>query len=158
MLTSLDYAKLIQFTAQKMQHTMLNKTQINKILFYVYGVYLAEVGQPLFENEKPQAWPFGPVFPIVNKRINIDELVKFSEEKIKAYKENENALKLVVDAVKHMHNRTAVQLTYWSHQEGSPWHKTLYEGCNPGTQKQWSTVISDDYIKEYFANKENRIN
>jgi uncharacterized phage-associated protein len=152
MLTSLDYAKLIQFTAQKMQRTMLNKTQINKILFYVYGVYLAEVGQPLFDNEQPQAWPFGPVFPIVNKRINIDERIKFSDDKIAAYKQNNNALKIVVDAVKHMSNRTAVQLTYWSHQEGSPWYKAIYGDGKQPKQNPWSTVISDNSIKEYFSN------
>ena len=69
-LTSLDYAKLIQFAAVRNHMTLLNRTQINKILFYVYGVYLAEVGEPLFNDDTPKAWPYGPVVPIVNNKLD----------------------------------------------------------------------------------------
>ena len=74
-LKSTDYARLIQYAAQKLHMVRLNKTQINKILFYVYGVYYAETDRLLFEDDSPKAWPYGPVFPIVNKKINPDEIV-----------------------------------------------------------------------------------
>lgn len=50
-LTSIDYARLIQFVAANIYHTLLNKTQVNKILFYIYGAYL--VFTELISN---QAW------------------------------------------------------------------------------------------------------
>lgn len=104
-LTSLDYAKLIQFAAAKLYRVLLNKTQINKILFYVYGKYLAEKGEVLFTDDTPKAWPYGPVFPIVNKKIDTEEVVSgFSEEKIMAYKENEAAYRIAIEAVKKLHD------------------------------------------------------
>lgn len=53
-LTSIDYARLIQYAAQKLHMVLLNKTQINKILFYVYGVYYAETGEELFNDDSPK--------------------------------------------------------------------------------------------------------
>lgn len=50
-LKSTDYARLIQYAAQKLHMVRLNKTQINKILFYVYGVYYAETNNLLFMNK-----------------------------------------------------------------------------------------------------------
>ena len=36
-LTSIDYAQLIQYAALKFHNVVLNRTQINKMLFYVYA-------------------------------------------------------------------------------------------------------------------------
>lgn len=150
-LTSLDYARLIQYAAQRLHRQMLNKTQVNKILFYVYGRYLAIKGTPLFADDTPKAWPYGPVFPIVNKRIDTSAVIAFSEEEVRAFKSNQEALDIVEAAVKQMHGMTASALTRWSHQEGSPWHRTLFEGYRRGEQAPWNTEIKSDFIKEYFS-------
>lgn len=60
-LTSVDYANLIRYIAQQRYSQILNKTQVNKILFYVYGKYLAMLGEKLFTDDSPMAWPYGPV-------------------------------------------------------------------------------------------------
>ena len=150
-LTSIDFAKLIQYAAQKMFYQHLNSTQINKILFFVYGRYLALTGNKLFTDDTPKAWPYGPVFPIVNKRINPSEEVKFTPEMISEYKKNGTALEIIKDAVNVMHSKSAQMLTDWSHQIGSPWYRTLYEGRNDGSRAAWNTEIKDEYIKEYFT-------
>lgn len=137
---------------------MLNKTQINKILFYVYGVYLAEKNVPLFNDDKPKAWPYGPVFPRVNKKIVTDSLVSIQHELAVKFSQNKDALDLVVQAVNAMYDKTAVSLTAWSHQEGSPWYRTLYEDQEPGHQAPWNTEIKAEYIKEYFSDPNNRFN
>lgn len=149
--TSIDYGRLIQYTSQKLHLQQLNKTQVNKILFYVYGRYLAITGEKLFTDDTPKAWPYGPVFPRVNKRTNPSEVIRFTQEEADMFKSNETAVRIVVDAVNHMHNMSAVYLTEWSHKEGSPWFRTLYEGMEQGKQRAWNTVIPDDYIKEYFS-------
>ena len=161
-LTSLDFAQLIQIAAQRFHKTILNKTQINKILFYVYGVYLAENNnQRLFIDDSPKAWPFGPVFPKVYKHFVTDGIVKgFSKEKADAIRSKGNVLEIVVTAVKYMHNKSAYDLTRWSHQEGSPWYNTIYELDEEGnvkTQKPWNTRIEDSLISKYFSNPQNRI-
>ena len=150
-LTSIDYARLIQFAAQRYHNHYLNKTQIHKILYYVYGCYLALTNKKLFKDDSPQAWPFGPVFPRVNRRVNIDETITFSDAQSEAYNDI-TALKIVKDAVDRMHNMSAQILTKWSHEVDGPWYRTLYEGQKAGTQRKYGTPIEDELIKSYFHN------
>ena len=160
-LTSIDYAHLIQYAAQKLHMTRLNKTQINKILFYVYGVYYAETGNLLFDDDSPKAWPYGPVFPIVNKKVNPDAIVwSFPKDTISEFNKNPKALNLVKSAVDAMYDISAISLTRWSHQEGSPWYNTLYIKDKEGNiigQNKWNTPISAELIKSYFSDKKNQI-
>lgn len=150
-LTSIEYGRLVQYAAQKLHLQMLNKTQVNKILFYVYGRFLAVTGTKLFDDDTPKAWPYGPVFPRLNKRINTSEVITFSSEQIAAFNQNKVALDIVQDAVNVMHGKSAQELTEWSHQPGSPWFRTLFEGREDGKQAEWNTEIPESYIKEYFA-------
>lgn len=156
-LTSVDYARLIQFAALKFHKVLLNKTQINKILFYVYGVYLTLNKGPLFTGDDPKAWPYGPVFPIVNKRVNINERVtRFTHEQVVAFKNNPAALQIVKEAVAVMHQATAMRLTQWSHKPGSPWYDSIY--TKDGKQNGWNAEIPDELIKNYFSKPENKLN
>lgn len=163
-LKSTDYSRLVQFIAQKIHMTILNKTQMNKILFYVYGVYLAVKGEPLFNDDTPKAWVYGPVFPISNKRFVQGTIIKqssFSDDEISAFKANNFALRLTIEAVKNMHDKSAIALTEWSHQEGSPWYETVYVKDNATgkvvSQNPWNTTISKESIIKYFINNKNRI-
>lgn len=161
-LTSLDYARLIQLAAQKFHMVMLNKTQINKILFIIYGVYLAKTGKHLFKDDKPKAWPFGPVFPRVYKNIDTSEIITgFSKDKIDEFKHEEGVLQLVIDTVEKLYNCSAISLTRWSHKEGSPWYTTIYQLDNDNNiidQKKWNSEITDQSIQEYFQHPENCFN
>lgn len=87
----------------------------------------------------------------MNKRTNPSEVIRFTQEEADMFKSNETAVRIVVDAVNHMHSMSAVYLTEWSHKEGSPWFRTLYEGMEQGKQRAWNTEIPDNYIKEYFS-------
>jgi uncharacterized phage-associated protein len=48
----------------------LNVTQVQKILFILYGYYLAKYNHRIL-TEQPKAWPLGPVFPRVRKKLII---------------------------------------------------------------------------------------
>ena len=156
-LTSYDYARLIQYVGQHSHHVKINKTQINKILFYVYGVYLAKEGTALFENEEPRAWPYGPVFPLVYKKIDPNEVIRsFDQEQQDRFKANKTALYLVVKAVEILHTKSARTLTDWSHRIGSPWHETVYEETSDGiVKREWNRVIAKEKIKAYFSKVSN---
>lgn len=160
-LTSIDYARLIQYTAQRKHMVLLNKTQINKILFYVYGAYLADTGKALFLDDTPKAWTYGPVFPKPNKKVDTSEIIKsFPPEKVAEYKADPKALNLIVEVVNSMYNKSAISLTRWSHIEGSPWYDTIYEKDENGdikSQRPWNTRIENDLIKDYFSKSQNRI-
>lgn len=163
-LTSIDYAHLIQFTATKMYRVLLNKTQVNKILFYIYGVYLASHETPLFTDDTPKVWTYGPVFPRSNKKIVSCEKIernRFTEEQIEAFQSDKAFLSRIVNIVGNMCNKSAFSLSQWSHEEGSPWYRTLYikdeiTGKITG-QKPWNTPVNLDYIKEYFSNSKNTV-
>lgn len=163
-LESTDYARLIQFIATKVYQTLLNKTQVNKILFYVYGVYYASHEDPLFTDDTPKVWTYGPVFPRPNKKIVSCEKIEqrdFTKEKIEAFKADEPFLSRIVTIVGNMCNKSAYSLSQWSHEEGSPWYRTLYtKDKDTGkiiSQKPWNTPIEKEYIKEYFSNPQNTI-
>lgn len=154
-LTSLDYAELLKFAAYKYHKTILNRTQINKILYYAYGIYLADNDDVLFKDDQPKAWPYGPVFPKVNKKINPSEIVKsFPKEKNDLFKSNVNALIAIKEAVDKLYNKTAYKLTQWTHVDGSPWYQTVFP--DDGREVLWNTPIDNDKIKKYFSVKENR--
>lgn len=148
-LKSIDYARLIQFAAQKFHRQMLNKTQVNKILYCVYGRYLAKTGVRLFDDDTPKAWPYGPVFPIVNKRIDIHEVISFPARQVELFKKDQTAQRIVADAVAELYGYSARALTDWSHQYGSPWYRTVY--LDDGSHAPWNTEIPDEYTKEYFT-------
>ena len=162
-LTSIDYARLTQFTAAKMYHTLLNKTQVNKILFYIYGVYLINHDKPLFEDDTPKIWTYGPVFPRPNKKaISCEKIVRkdFTDEQVAAFQKDRSFLSRIVKIIGNMCDKSALELSQWSHEEGSPWYNTLYEKNDDGKitgQKPWNTPIPSGIIKEYFSNPQNAI-
>ena len=153
-LTSLDYAELIKFAGYKYHGVRLNKTQLNKILFYAYGMYLAVKKKPMFDNESPHAWPYGPVFPSMNRKIDVDTVIGgFSHEKVLQFQKDVDAMVIVRDAVNRLYDKSAYHLTQWSHEEDSPWFKTMFP--ESGEEVPWDTVINDDLIKDYFTKSAN---
>lgn len=157
-LTSIDYAKLIQTASYNYCGVMVGKTQINKILFYVYGVYYALAKKRLFADDSPQAWVHGPVFPRVYRKVTIGDVPKFTESEKEAFMDNDTAFGIVCKVCKVMPYISALDLTYWSHEDDSPWHETIYNYDEDGklTQKPWGTVIKDEVIGKYFENERNR--
>ncbi len=146
-LTSLDYSDLLRFLAYNRHQVVLNKTQVNKLLFMCYGVYLSKTNEPLF-CEKPKAWPYGPVFPIVYKKFRQSLMpITISEEKKKEFYTNNTALNICIEIVDKYCYTSAYNLSVWSHQQGSPWYQTVYCDDNPIV---WNKEISDELIKEYF--------
>ncbi len=150
-LNSTEYSDLLRYLAFKRKKVVLNKTQVNKLLFMCYGTYLALVGKKLFE-EAPKAWPFGPVFPKVYKTFDRKEMpILISDENIKQFNSNLPALNICCAVIDRYSHVSAYDLSTWSHQEGSPWYKTVYSE----SPIVWNKVIEDDIIKKFF--KENPV-
>lgn len=160
-LKSTDYARLIQHAAQKLHMVRLDKTQTDKILFHVYGVCYAETDRLLFEDDSPKAWPYGPVFPIANKKTNPDETVtSFPKDVLCEFNKHSKALELARTAVDAMYSMGALSLTRWPRQEGSPRYDTLYMKNKNGDiagQNKWNTPIPKGPIKAHFLKPQNRI-
>ena len=128
----------------------INLTKVQKLLYVAYGVWLAIVSDTPLVNEKPQAWPYGPVFPKTRKYLMANELylMKLDDSDFNELKQDENFIGLIDFVFLHWGHLTAGQLTSWSHMDGSPWEEaTMKEGFD------WGDRISDTSIKSYFRYK-----
>ncbi len=150
-LTSVEYSKLLSWLAYYKHHTILNKTQMQKLLFMCYGIYYALEDKPLFKDDTPKAWPYGPVFPRVNVRYNPNVLPSdLSTEEKKAFLENEKALRIANSVIVKNVNVSAHALSEWSHEKGSPWFTTVYGEDGSNKNINWNKQIPDSLIKAYF--------
>ncbi|MDI9880782.1 Panacea domain-containing protein [Flectobacillus longus] len=136
----------------KSRKIYLSATQLHKLLFIIYGVCLAnEVGgdTPIFD-ETPQAWPYGPVFPKVQK-VNRDADYDPDSER---YKDLRNFQRIFENVLNRFGGISAKALSDWSHKEGSPWYQTTKR-----VNFKWSDQIDNNAIKLYFQGKKtNQVN
>lgn len=124
---------------------VLNVTKVQKLLFIVYGYFLAKHNRVLID-EQPKAWPFGPVFPRTRKHIDYGKIVNIDHEYIQSVKKDNDLTEFLNWLLDGSGDLTASELTEWSHKEGSPWHKTTKQ-----KDFKWSDPIPDEYIREYFT-------
>jgi len=124
----------------------INMTKLQKLLYILYGTYLAISGKRLV-NERPQAWPYGPVFPITRERLLNEDFysIEYSAEEFSEIKKDDDITSLMNSVFGFFGSWTASRLTQWSHSEGTPWELTTSE---PGFK--WGKVIPDDRIQAYF--------
>lgn len=149
-LQSLDYTRLISWIAYNKHNTILNKTQMQKLLFMCYGVYLTKHNKPLFSDDAPKAWPFGPVFPRSYRRyMEIPPSDLTTEDKSNFLKDKDMLIEItrIVDSY---YSYSANALSEWSHQKGSPWSTTVFS--NGDNSVVWNKVIDNDVIRDYFKN------
>jgi uncharacterized phage-associated protein len=132
----------------------ISPMKLQKLLFFVYGIYWANKKEPLF-SERFEVWPYGPVISelyhllkgygsssidrfITDIELPSGEIVK--PEIDKGEKELRKFLDEFWDVYK---NYSAIQLSNATHSEGTPWKKSLDNGLK---------VIDDKEMKEYFEN------
>lgn len=147
-LRSLDYMRLIAWMAYYRNGVVLNKTQMQKLLYIVFGVSLADDGeQPIFSDDTPRAWPFGPVFPTAYKCYTENYPQPLSDDEIARFSERVPNLDKIDGLVKSYCHHTSLRLSMWSHEKGSPWFDTVYSDA-PGPK--WNRPIPLDSIASYF--------
>ena len=99
-LISLDYVKLLAWLAYYKCNVILNKTQMQKILFMCYGQALViKNDTPLFVDDTPKAWPFGPVFPRSYKRYEETIPSDLTSDEKEQYAKDINILKMIANTV-----------------------------------------------------------
>ena len=128
---------------------VVNITKVQKLLYIIYGTYLRVFGKRLLD-EHPQAWPYGPVFPLtrtVIKRKIKTEYLSFPMDSVnQELRQDANLNKTIDFVLSHFGKWNAGQLTEWSHRDGSPWALTVNkDGFS------WGWVIPDEYILDFFT-------
>ena len=120
-----------------------NNTKIQKLLYCVYGVVLAEFGMRICD-EQPRAWPYGPVFPKVFKYIHKGENMDMYSTRLQD-KLSEDEKSIIATVLAFFGRSTASQLSICSNPPGDPWSKVVDD---EGTG--WNVAIRDEDISTYF--------
>ncbi len=147
-LISLQYAHLLAWIAYFKHHVILNKTQMQKLLFMCYGQALAINRQPLFSDDKPVAWPFGPVFPRVYKRYEEQIPTDLTTEEKSEFASSPIILTMISQTVADYCHVSATRLSDWSHQAGSPWRSTILSGTKPAWNREIPQAVIENYFKK----------
>lgn len=126
----------------------INLTKTQKLLYIAYGANLI-LGNDRLCGEHPQAWPYGPVFPttrtsLLKKDLNSITMDSPVLEGVRNDTYLESLMKFVFEG---FGNKTAGQLTAWSHSVNSPWDETTHL-----SGFRWGMEIPDAYIYTYFSN------
>lgn len=122
----------------------INATQLQKILYCCYGVFLA-LSEDRLTSEHPQAWPYGPVFPRVFNAMRKGKLDLPTEE-VSLFTQNISAaMKARLDqTIEFFSQFPAGKLSAWTHIEGSPWDQSTEHG------KLVPKPMDDFLIMKYF--------
>lgn len=124
---------------------VLNVTKVQKILYIIYGYFLAKEGREIF-TESPRAWPYGPVFPRTRKRVDFGKVYHITDEDIKDIASDDDLKGVFNKVIDKYAKFSAAQLSDWSHMEGGAWDKTVKQaGFN------WNNEIPNEFISEYFS-------
>lgn len=141
---SIEVAKYMMALANQ-KGMVLNVTKVQKLLFIVYGFFLAKHNRVIME-EQPKAWPYGPVFPRARKQIDYGKIISIDYEYIATAKKDIDLTDFLNQLLVDVGELSALALTEWSHKKDGPWYRTT-------KQKgfKWNDPIPDEYIKEYFT-------
>lgn len=145
-LSSLEYVRLIAWLAYFKHRVILNKTQMQKLLFMCYGQSLVMKEEPLFSDDSPKAWPFGPVFPRSYKRYEEAAPLDLTSEEKSRYAEDLDVLRMIARTVANYCHISATRLSDWSHKKDGPWWKTVFREDGSA----WNREIPRKVIHEYF--------
>lgn len=143
---STEFVKYLVQIAKE-ENIPMNVTKLMKCMYICDGFLLA-VGKNYIE-ENARTWEFGPVYPkaykAVTKSQDLSTVGAPSEETVNFIKENhiDNLVKLILHKFGIM---KAVDLSKWSHEEGSPWSITM--NMNQG---KLNCVINKTLIASYFS-------
>ncbi len=135
----------------------LTHMKVQKLVYIAYGWHFAFFNKPML-SETVEAWRWGPVFPVLyaefkhyaNKPITKPGIVPINdveeEEKV-----TEPDLQEFLQAVWNSYKSySPIELSARTHQEDTPWRKTIEKHSNYQHMFPSSLVISQDLIETYY--------
>ena len=140
--TILDWAKN--------RNSLITHLQIQKLLYFSCGYYLAEYDESMIQHEF-EAWKYGPVLPqlysvLKNYGDNPITRLTIHHEDNKPYLYRKGSIFKAVDiTMKNFANSTTWDLVEITHDDNGPWDQTKKKYGN-------KAKISNELIKDYFKN------
>ncbi|MBA3357266.1 MAG: DUF4065 domain-containing protein [Pyrinomonadaceae bacterium] len=126
----------------------LTNMQIQKLVYIAHGYGLAILHRPLIKQHV-EAWRYGPVIPELYNALReygagfVQKPIRVASQEVLTESD-----KVLVATVFNSYKRfTGPQLSTMTHQADSPWRRVY----NPHAEFH-SEIISNDLIREYYAN------
>lgn len=124
-------------------NTPVTNLKLQKLIYIAHGFHLGLKGKPLLA-EQIECWPYGPVISCTyheyksfgNKTITVTQ-----EGFQKPFDFDKEALEVLDFTWASSKDLDAIQLSNWTHIDGSPWKRAMDEG---------RAVIPNNYIEDYF--------
>lgn len=138
---ALDVAEYVLWYCENKLNKAITNLQLQKILYYIQGEYLAVNNEPLFDNDM-EAWDYGPVIPDVYYEYNqfvSNSITGITPQNIDYF--NKSDKNLIQKVVYDKSNLNVWKLVKDTHRE-YPWNKNF----KPGFKNE--IPISD--LQEYF--------
>lgn len=132
------------FIKKHSEYGELTPMKLIKLVYIAYGWYLTTFENQKLVTEQPQAWRYGPVFPLLYNQLkecgkNFVKEPLYSSKKDEIKQEDAEFL----DKVWNIYGqKDGIYLSALTHQVGTPWSITYPRGEN--------IVIPDDLIKEHY--------
>jgi uncharacterized phage-associated protein len=156
----IDLAEYMILYFNSIGEVITNK-KLNKIIYYIQAWHLALFNDDIFEGEAPEAWVYGPVYPIVyhnyknfgNGHIEREESDAYDRQKLSNYLREkgftDDQQEFIGDALRYFGNKSATELEIMTHRE-RPWLEAR-EGFKP--YERGDRTISLTTMKNYFASR-----
>ncbi len=148
MASAKDVARVFEYLSLKSDGAAIEKTRLNKLLYFAQGHALAELDRELFSNQI-DAWEHGPVVVVVYS--SFDNIVNRAKNSgIADIKLSPEEMDIIMDVWEQYGSYSAKKLVNLTHEKGTPWSSAY----KPNVK---NTHIPQDLIKQYFSRPENRL-
>lgn len=148
MVSAKSVARVFEYLSLQTDGQPIEKTRLNKLLYFAQGHALSELGQAIFHNEI-DAWDHGPVVSVVWK--GFDKILENTMKNgIADVALSTDEMDLIMDVWDQYRGYTAKELVDMTHEIGTPWKKTY----NPTVL---NAHIPRDLIKQYFQRPDQRL-
>lgn len=137
----------------------LTNLKLNKLVYFMHGVYLAREDTPLIRN-RFECWQRGPVISSLYHRLkrfeqgNVTELISCQNyergtvDVVSSTRMDERMTVTLAKATNYFVEKSAFWLVEQSHSISGPWFKHYVQDSSPNAGK----TIPDYEIKEHFVN------
>lgn len=150
MASARDVANFFIDLAVNSEEDSITNLQLNKLLYFSQGHYLARTGKPLF-NERIEAWKYGPVIPSIYAAYRACGKMPIMavDEDYDPSVFSEEELDLLMDIVSEYGKYSPSALVSMTHSSGTPWSEVYIPGAN--------AVINHEKIRCYFCRDDKKL-
>ena len=148
MLTAKEVARVFEYLSIRTVGTPIEKTCLNKLLYFAQGHALIELNRELFVDQI-DAWQYGPVVP--NVFTDFDKIIDQAKSNgISGIKLSSEEMDFIMDVWEQYRPYTATELVSLTHESDTPW-SAIYR------PKERNSHIPLFLMKEYFSRPENKL-